>query len=1227
MNKTFTKVWSAKHGAFVAVAETARRRGKMGSGLVGALLSTLVLGGVNAQSLSAGALPTGGQVTAGAAVIQQSGATLSVDQSSQRAAINWQSFNVGRDASVQFNVPNSAAVTLNRVVGNERSVIDGAIRSNGNVWVLNSAGVLFNRSANVEVGGLVASTLNLSDADFMAGKSTFAANGARDSIVNMGNLKSSNGGYIALLGQQVSNQGVITANMGSAMLAAGDRISLNFDGNALVGLTVDRGTLDALVENRQAIYAHGGKVHLTTQAVNTILNGMVNNTGVIEAQGIGTGKNGEIVLFAHGGTVQVGGTLKADGGFIETSGKEFAIQPDATIKTGQWLIDPDNITVNGTLATAIGSALNSGDVTLQTTGACVGVTCSGSSGAGDITVSSAITKSSGAKTKLTLAADRDISVNASISGSSGSPLDIVLASRYNGATLGGVYVGADIKTYGGDLTIGGGDINASGFAVTHSATPYGDNKAGVFIGQAILDATGDASGTANNTMPSATSGGNITIRGKGDLVNAHQFNAGVYFYIRRTIGLVTGGNGSISVEGWGGKASGSFWNVGAVGVLWESSNTYIKANNGDVSITGYQGTVADRYGIVSGNTFIGTNGYLAIGGDSYLLRGGTVSINVGGAGGDITAPLIGVDNNYTLAKTGSGVLNISGNAKAWHDSPPSGTTNTQTIGTFSDTTNTVNLVNLTRQEALYAFSTIPTTVNSVTQSQAVPLNPPSGGGGGGGGGGSPTTSVGYTFPTLTQTYTYNGSAYSLSSLWSSTDLFGSSYSSWTPGTDYTFQYNGGTVTGFTNAGTYSGISVNILKSGFAAATSGNTNGGFTIAPKTIGLSAAKVYDGGTSLSSSQVSITGTVGNETLTFSGATSNSKNVGTGNFISAITLGNGSNGGLASNYQLPTLNAANAPASISAKTITVSGTSVANKTYDGTTTATLSGGQLQGVVTGDSVTLVESGTFANKNVGTGKTVTAANSLTGGDAGNYSITQPTGLSANIAPKALTVTGTTVANKTYDGTTSATLSGGQLQGVVTGDDVTLAEFGEFSDTAAGVGKTISTSSQLRGAGASNYSITQPSGLTANITIAYGSGVDQAQTTVQSVVNQPPAAATVVIPKDAAPRANGESVRAPVSNVIAPPARVETSLGRGDNLLLVSTPRAQEPTALVTLSDAKNMLTPAGTTNSGSGSGTGAAGTNAAEVRVPISRNSLADIVNGGVKLPDGVEQQLFVVKN
>ncbi|MBS1504119.1 MAG: hypothetical protein JST32_18770, partial [Bacteroidetes bacterium] len=161
-------------------------------------------------------------------------------------------------------------------------------------------------------------------------------------------------------------------------------------------------------------------------------------------------------------------------------------------------------------------------------------------------------------------------------------------------------------------------------------------------------------------------------------------------------------------------------------------------------------------------------------------------------------------------------------------------------------------------------------------------------------------------------------------------------------------------------------------------------------------------------------------------------------------------------------------------------------NKVYDNTTTATVSG-TLSGVIAGDVVTLSGSGTFSTSNVGTGIAVTSSSTLSGANAGNYTLTQPTGLTANITPATLTITGITASNKTYDGTTAASLSGSAaLSGVFSGDVVTLGGSGSatFASKNVGTGISVTVSGySISGADAGNYTLTQPSGLTANITAA------------------------------------------------------------------------------------------------------------------------------------------------
>jgi hypothetical protein len=153
-----------------------------------------------------------------------------------------------------------------------------------------------------------------------------------------------------MMGKTVQNEGTIVATMGNVQMASGEKISLNLNGNSLVKLTIDEGTLNALVENKGLIQADGGQVYLTTQALNTILDGMVNNTGIIEANTLND-VTGEVILFAHGGTANISGSIIAEGGFIETSGKNLSVADGTIIKAKEWLIDPTNITIESSGST------------------------------------------------------------------------------------------------------------------------------------------------------------------------------------------------------------------------------------------------------------------------------------------------------------------------------------------------------------------------------------------------------------------------------------------------------------------------------------------------------------------------------------------------------------------------------------------------------------------------------------------------------------------------------------------------------------------------------------------------------------------------------------------------------------------------------------------------------------------------------------------------------------
>ncbi|HLA34718.1 MAG TPA: filamentous hemagglutinin N-terminal domain-containing protein, partial [Rhodocyclaceae bacterium] len=280
-------------------------------GLVAFLLAAAVLAAPPVPAPNQ--LPTGGQVVAGQASIAQSNAILNIDQTSQRAAIDWQTFNVGKAAQVNFNQPSSSSVTLNRVLDSNPSQILGRITAPGQVYLTNPSGVYFAPGSSVDVGALVATTHSISVDDFMVGKNKFTRNGSTGSVINEGELKAALGGYIALLAPEVRNRGVIVAHMGAVAMASGEAITLNFESNnTLAGIAVQPSTIKALVENKGAVLAPGGLIILSAQSLDRLQGGVIRNSGKLEAVGMTT-KGGRILLEASD-RIENTGIVRADAG-------------------------------------------------------------------------------------------------------------------------------------------------------------------------------------------------------------------------------------------------------------------------------------------------------------------------------------------------------------------------------------------------------------------------------------------------------------------------------------------------------------------------------------------------------------------------------------------------------------------------------------------------------------------------------------------------------------------------------------------------------------------------------------------------------------------------------------------------------------------------------------------------------------------------------------------------
>jgi len=282
--------------------------------------------------------PTGGQVVAGSAAIAQAGAKTTITQSTAKGAINWQSFSIGTNEYVQFVQPGSASVTLNRVVGNDPSQLLGQMSANGQIFLVNPSGVYFGANARIDVAGLVATTFDIADDDFMAGRYQFARVDGRDpaQVINDGTI-TANGGYVVLAGDGVANHGLIEAYLGDIVMAAGERVGLDLGGDGLISFAIDGDALTEIagVENTGELYADGGRVFLTAKVQGDLLPTAVNHEGLIQARTVEE-RDGVVYLGGSGGDVMIAGTIDADADTVNNDGGRILVASnnDITVSDG-----------------------------------------------------------------------------------------------------------------------------------------------------------------------------------------------------------------------------------------------------------------------------------------------------------------------------------------------------------------------------------------------------------------------------------------------------------------------------------------------------------------------------------------------------------------------------------------------------------------------------------------------------------------------------------------------------------------------------------------------------------------------------------------------------------------------------------------------------------------------------------------------------------------------------
>ena len=1178
--------------------------------------------------------PLNPQVMSGQASFASAGNVMTVTNT-PGAIINWSSFSIGKSETTRFVQQSAASSVLNRVTGVDPSSILGSLQSNGRVFLINPNGIVFGAGSTVDVAGMVASTLNLSNADFLAGRNHFTAIPNAGNISNAGNITTANAGHVYLIAPNVENTGVITSPNGEILLAAGSNVDLvnsaspnlrvNITagaGNAtnvgqLVATSGRLGLFGALVKNSGtvnadgvvvqggevifkassraevsgtvsangtaggAIQALGNEVGIMagatitangTQGGGTILVGgdtkglnpavqnaqvsYVDPTAAISADATQNGNGGKVIVWAdnttrmYGKISARGGALSGNGGFVETSGKKVldvtsapdVFAPNGT--SGVWLLDPETINITATAnanitgaspftpaaagtstlnnATVVAALNAGGTVTIDTTG--------GGAGVGDINVNATIVPTTALASTLNLNAHGNINVNTGIGSVNG-----VLNMNFTPGQAGGAgttNVIANISPNGGTATFNkastfsgstlGGNVAASTFVNPAGATM-------TFKSETLSNITLNNSGTINQTANAALTSANVLLTGgtifnnlAGATLNLNSAIAGSVMYTNNSATINNSGTinqvsaaytviqsgaynaavltgamtfneaatgvingvgapvylqtstttltGNLTLQGSGlwmqaiNRAPASTWTTLApttvTGPLTLWSDGAVLNLNASAGALTNQGTITLSSGNINQTGVLNNQGTLTFGttpwsytlGDlnntGTLTSTGTSALNLTGSytqsgAGTITAAAAGFTmnagtditlNNALTKPAGSGLWSL--NAKRSVALNSSITTNNTAFNAVANSAGTNN--NGTATPATMTLGA-GATINAGTGTVNLAVT-----------GGNFFNNSGSTTPiTAGNTRIYStdprlndvGGMAAQSRLYSCTYALGCGVGVTIPATNTVYLYS-----------------------------IANPNLALTVAANPL----SKVY--GNADPALTYAVTGLVGGDTAA-SVLTGNVARV-SGENVGAYAINQGT---LATNAYILSYTANNL--SITPAPLTVNGTVVANKVYNGTTTASLTGGTLVGTVLGDVLTLTQAGTFASKNVGTGIAVTAADVLGGAAAGNYTLTQPTPLAANITAAPLTVNGTVVANKVYDGTTTASLTGGTLVGTVLGDVLTLTQAGTFASKNVGTGIAVTAADVLGGAAAGNYTLTQPTPLAANITAA------------------------------------------------------------------------------------------------------------------------------------------------
>jgi len=592
--------------------------------------------------------PTSPTVVNGTVSMSTVGNTLTVTNT-PGSIIHWQQFSINAGETTRFIQQGATSSVLNRVTGGSASQIMGALQSNGRVFIINPAGIVFGSSAVVNVAGLVASSLNISDQDFLSGKMKFAAESATlGDVTNAGNITTPNGGFVYIVAPKVENTGVITTPSGEAVLAAGHSVELVDSADPNLRVVVNATTSDVnlsqiMTGSNGDIYQvlNSGKISANTAVVGENGRVYLKSAGniettalsVIEARGDAAADGGRIIAFADHDGVYAGSfdASGRNGGFIETSGHTLdfsgvsvaagALAPEGM--AGTWLLDPGELTIDASAASSISSSLSAGTNVFLTTTA---VGCSGpgncvSTGNGNITfdgVNITSASSSYGGTTLTVWAYGDIvfqNTNTFSGQNASGPFALYLDTAYGGGP--GTQI---INT--GSLTIDG--TTSSAVVQVEGTQTWVNQGLLTLSGNSQIDLKVGGTSTFNNT-----SSGIVNI--------ANNTSGWAFFSDNITQDGIINNDGIFSIVG--GTSFEALFNNGSTGTTSISGGTLSMQNAG----------------VLSGQIFIDSGATLWLS-ESHNGQKKFDSAIIVNNGGTLTSSVAYTFNNSTLATPGDLVM-------------------------------------------------------------------------------------------------------------------------------------------------------------------------------------------------------------------------------------------------------------------------------------------------------------------------------------------------------------------------------------------------------------------------------------------------------------------------------------------------------------------------------------------------------------------------------------------